>query len=327
MAGQTELSDRYLEVVQDLSRNGPSHLLVHLDREFIYKIDHSEDDYLQIKRADICKAIIKHNKNKKYEALEKIFEAYHEASFYCFLQSKLQTEPVKPQKGIKHPDFKTNLYGKDYYFEYKALKMLGGPKKYSDIAAEAHALTENARVTDYGGVKISMTEQIVQPYNKGRGFYSPRSPKMVIESIIDKAEQNIKSGQYSVGKTILVLDLNSQLSVFSDHEDEIKRTYSGEYNEDVSGVFYHAAAGKIGDEIYFHDEFEGKKSKIEILDKQGILLEHPEIVAVLFHVAPFGKSKGYSSVMRKMSREKFDGTLIELLKYLTNAHCCTQVEL
>ena len=316
-----DLTDSFLLVQQKFNKVSSSHLLSFLDREFIFTIENSEDKFLKAKKKKIHDAVgkILNDYDKNQDQDETIFEAYHEALFYSYLKSKLPTEPIETRAN-KTPDFKVYLYGREYYFEYKALKMLGGRLAYKSIAEEAAKLAENPHIETYEGMKITTTEQVIQPHNKHRGDYNPRSVKMVIENIIDKATQNIKEGQFSLGPTVLVLDLNSQLSMFDKPQTEIAKEHIGSCEELISGVLYHVAAGSIGDKIHCHIEFEGQRQSVEVLDKQGILREFPFITAVLFHSATFGKSEGYVAIYRNEKEDKFDGTLIKLLEYLTIAH-------
>jgi hypothetical protein len=315
------LTDSFLLVQQKFSQASPSNLISFLDREFIFNIENSEDKFLIEKKKKIydavCKILADYDKNKNQD--ESIFEAYNEALFYSYLKSKIPTESLDTEN-TKTPDFKVYLYGNEYYFEYKALKMLGGRFGYDTIAKEAAELAQKPHIASYDNLTVTSTEQVIQPHNKHRGDYNPRSVKMVIENIIDKATQNIKEGQFSLGPTVLVLDLNSQLSIFDNPGKEITEKYAGLCGESISGVLYHVAAGSIGDEIYCHIDFEGERQFIEKLEKQGILREFPFITAVLFHSATFGKSEGYVAIYRNEKEEKFDGTLIKLLKYLTIAH-------
>lgn len=315
------LTDSFLLVQQNFNKVSSSNLLSFLDREFVFNIENSEDIFLKAKKKKIYDAVNKilsdFDKNKDQD--DTIFEAYHEALFYSYLKAKLPVEAIGTGSN-KTPDFKVYLYGCEYYFEYKALKMLGGKFTYKNIADEAAEIAKNPHSEYHEGMKITTTAQVIQPHNKHKGDYNPRSVKMVIENLIDKATQNIKEGQFSLGPTVLVLDLNSQLSMFDNIQKEITKEYRGDCGESISGVLHHVAAGSIGDKIYCHIEFEGQRQIIETLDKQGILREFPFIKAVLFHSASFGKSEGYVAIYRKEVRENFDGTLIKLLKYLTIAH-------
>jgi hypothetical protein len=319
-----DLTDSFLLVQQKFRQISPITLISFLDREFIFNIENSEDNFLITKKKKIydavCKILNDYDKNKNQD--ETIFEAYNEALFYSYLKSKLPTESIGTES-TKTPDLKVCLYESEYYFEYKALKMLGGRFGYESIVKEATELAQKPLLYPNDNMTITSTAQVIQPHNKQRGNYNPQSVKMVIENIIDKATQNIKEGQFSLGPTILVLDLNSQLLIFDKPEKEITKEYTGHCGEFISGVLYHVAAGSIGDDIYF----EGERQAVEKLDKQGILREFPFIKAILFHSASFGKSEGYVAIYRNEKEENFDGNLIKLLKYLTVAHGAWPVSL
>lgn len=120
---------------------------------------------------------------------------------------------------------------------------------------------------------------IVCPYYSPNKNYDPYSVRFVIESLIDKINQNIKVGQYLSGNTILLIDFSEQLLLTSKPCQAIQEISLG-----VSGELWNVAFGKIGTKIFKSPEFDGAENDDGELLKEGVLLNNPYIKGIIFHI-------------------------------------------
>lgn len=129
-------------------------------------------------------------------------------------------------------------------------------------------------------VAIAMTE--IAPLRKSNG-YDPFSVKYFIETIISKLG-NIEEGQFSHGRTYLLVDLKL-IRLLSSWNDEALAIYQEKMLKSfVSGSLWNIAFGKIGDNIFKAIEFEGKENIEGVLNINGVLLEKDYIKALCFRV-------------------------------------------
>lgn len=211
------------------------------------------------------------------------YEEYNEAITYVELSKKYQTNRI-PETSTPTPDFKVESNGEfpfDIFVEAKALSFLDGNLNY--IEAQKSSLEANISIEGQiqDGKKIAFGETIISPFLKRDKL---PSTKELIDIYIDKINNNIKSGQYSLGDTVLLIDIKQLL--LGSHWDEsgIALYQEGLMKSIVSGVLWHTAFGQAGDTIYKPIEFEGKENIDSTLTKNGILVDNTFIKGLVFAV-------------------------------------------
>ena len=140
------------------------------------------------------------------------------------------------------------------------------------------------------GKKLVITEQEISPYGEST---PPNSVRTIIETIIDKVNQNFKPEQFENLETILIVDLR-QLPTIGIKHDKLLPYYTVEDPDAiVSGELWHATFGAKGSTIWKPPREEAESSYDGTLSRDGILVEHPSIGAVVFQVAGFSGTEEY----------------------------------
>jgi hypothetical protein len=182
----------------------------------------------------------------------------------------------------KTPDFKIPYSGKDYYVELKTLSYNGGNLSYlRSMNSSLDASIDNEdKITK--GKKIAISMFGIQPYYTDKRKYSATSYKHVIDTIIEKIEQNLKQDQFSKGDTILLVD-TKQLIIHGFYKECACPVYVSETKDCfVSGKLWNVAFGRPGFPILSPIEFEGTPNVEGYLDKEGILIRYPFVKALCF---------------------------------------------
>lgn len=209
------------------------------------------------------------------------YDEYNEAITYVELSKKFQTNRISEAE-TPTPDFNVidnREFPFNLFVEVKALSFLDGNLNY--IEAQKSSLEANISIETQlkEDKKIAFGETIISPFLK-RGKLP--STKELIEIYIDKINNNIKSGQYRLGDTVLLIDIK-QLLLGSHWDESAVAFYQERLTESiVSGVLWHAAFGKIGDMIYKPIEFEGNPNTDASLAKNGILVDNDFVKGLVF---------------------------------------------
>ena len=149
-----------------------------------------------------------------------------EAHFYLLCKNKgVILKRIK--EGVnKTPDFK--FEAQDMYFEVKTLSVVSGSsaiKKSLEDSLDAQIDIEDQLKK---GKRIATGISVVQPYGekpyqKGKGTITA-----VIETLLEKVRQNIKSGQFPNDKSFLVLNL-SIIPPFRTENYVLRPAYCNDY--------------------------------------------------------------------------------------------------
>lgn len=310
------IKDKSLKLKQDINSVGSSLPMNYINLDFIQKMELEKKENQSFKEAliQIEKLTDKALQNiEDYSSIIEIKNIYSEAYILSKLQALLHINKI-PELTTKTPDYIVRFRDEDIYIELKSLNMLGGTLKHKEIMNDT--MESKIEVEDQikQGSKVGLAEHVIQPYSTySNKNYNSGSIKLVIESLIDKINQNIKSDQYALGDTILLVDLADQLPLLSIPSDAIQKEYfddmSGKY---VSGELWNVAFGKVGDQIFKPAEFEGADNDDGKLSKDGILISHPYIKGLIFHA-----NKEFYSIAEIT---KSNGNVIECLKYISKQH-------
>lgn len=309
------IRDKLLKLKQGINSVGSSFPMLYIKLDFVEKMELEEEQNQAFKDAlnQIDQLTDKALQNvEDYNSLTEIKNIYSESYILSKLQSLLNIIKI-PEAGSKTPDYKVRFRDGDIYIELKSLNMLGGTLKHKDIMNDSLDSKITVEEQIKNGAKVGFGEQEIQPYLSFSKKYDPRSTRLVIESLIDKINQNIKKEQYSLGDTILLIDLSDQLPLISKPSEAIQEKYFDEIGDaKVSGELWNVAFGKLGDQILKPAEFEGADNLDGKLEKEGVLISHPYIRGLIFHV-----SEGFYSVA-ELTENNIN--IIHCLEYLSKDH-------
>lgn len=276
------LHDRILKLKQETSTitNNPVMNAFNLEECEYLDSQYSTDTFIKSK-VDSCLNYLSHLKIEFNPSYKSAYEEYNEAVIYVDLTKKYQTKRI-PEAITPTPDFQVTdnvRFSFDIFVEVKALSFLDGNLNY--IEAQKSSLDANISIEKQfnDGKQIAFGETIISPFLKRDKL---PSTKELIEIYIDKITNNIKSGQYSLGDTVLLIDIKQLL--LGSHWDEsgIALYQEGLMKSIVSGVLWHVAFGQAGDMIYKPIEFEGKPNTDSPLTKNGILVDNSFIKGLVF---------------------------------------------
>lgn len=281
------LYEKILRIKQNISDYGSSHLIMDLDLNFIDKMEFDSNDDRDFKEAVLAIDVLATKVVKDiedYGSLMEITNLYAEAYILSKLRSMLSIKKI-PETSSKTPDFKVKFRDGDLYIELKSLNMFEGGLKHKKIMHDGLDRKIDIENQISKGEQVGFAEQEIQPYKVDNKDYDPRSPRMVIEALIDKISQNIKADQYALGDTILLVDLSSQLPILSLPYQSIQtKFFDVDLNAHVSGELWSVAFGKVGDDIFRSPDFPGAHNSDGRLQKQGVLISHPYIKGIIYHV-------------------------------------------
>lgn len=276
------LYDRILKLKQDTSSLTINPVLDAFNLDECRKLDNLYSRNLFIKdKIDNCLNYLKNLLVDFNPSYKSAYEEYNEAIVYTDLIKKCSANRI-PESTKPTPDFEAIGSG-DYpfkiYIEVKALSFLDGNLNYKE--AQQSSLKSNISIESQlkAGKKIASSESIISPLLKNGIEPSTRG---VIEIYIDKINNNIKSGQYSLGETILLIDIK-QLTLGCGWDESSVAYYQDKIMKSIaSGVLWHTAFGRIGEMIYKPIEFEGKPNTDSPMTKNGILVDHDFIKGIVF---------------------------------------------
>lgn len=311
----SKIKDALLKLIQDINSIGNSFPMLYIKLDFIEKMEFESNvnPVFYDSMNKIEKLIKKASMNiEDYTSLVNIKNIYSEAYIFSKLKSSFVIEKIIEKKH-KTPDYKVKFRESDIFVELKSLNMFDGNIKHKDIMEKSFDSKIEAERQIQKGAKVGLGEQVVQPYLSANKTYDPYSVRLVIESLIDKINQNIKKEQYFSGDTVLLIDLSDQLLLVSKPTQAIQEKYYDDLGRtNVSGELWNVAFGKLNDIILRPAEFEGADNSDGKLLKEGILVSHPYIRGLIFHM-----NEGFYS----FGVFKHDNlNVVRFLEYLSTQH-------
>lgn len=287
------LEEIFLKLKRDTNSITSNPLLDAFNLNKLKKIDELEntDSFIRKKR----KSIIHLSKGIGIDFNPKLiraYEIYNEASIYLILKNRLNNIEGVPEGANKRPDFKVEYQAKfntreqkqTFYIEFKTMSYTDGNRNYKE-AIEISGVNSQIDIEDQirKGKRIAIGIIKTQPLLKSSNdYYDPFSIKYTIETFIDKIEQNLKLGQFTLGETILMIDTKLIPLPCGFLEGAVPTYIGGRVRTLVSGVQWNIAFGKKGYPIYRPIEFEGKENIEGELSKNGILIDRDWIKAICF---------------------------------------------
>lgn len=306
------LHDRILELKQEHNGYGHNGILFSFSLDMCQEIDiaSASDSFAEKTVKEILK-LLKGYQVGYSEKLKSAFEVYSEYAIFHEIMSKgIPIERVSEEKQAR-PDFKVSIGDKDLYLEAKVLGWASG------------GIQHNAAINDGIDAQISIEEQIrdgktvafgeseISPL--GSTKESNENPeKYFIEAISAKLNQNVKPAQLKIGPTFLICDLTS-LNHPSDYRKSSVIVHSENmYNSFSSGELWHIAFGEHGDRILKAIEFEGKPNVSGKLQRDGVLIEHEELIGVIFRVSNLSGECSYSCLIKSEHFDEYSSLVTQL---------------
>lgn len=299
------LHDRILALKQGHSQYGTNGLLDSFDLEMCKKMD-KEAEGTQLGKttvSDILRLLEGYQVGYD-EKLKSACEKYCEYAIYLELRDRNVIIDRIPESATeKRPDFKVSLEDENIYIEAKILGWGEGRLQYDDaIDSGINAQIEIESQIEKGK-SIAFGASTYNPLGGGKDAIN-EGEKFIIEALIKKACNNIKTGQLALGETFILYDLTSLKQFpYPNEESAIVHNLHNPYGSYCSGILWHIAFGKHGDRILKKIEFEGKSNIAGYLEQDGILIRHPELAGIVFRTSGLGTEVKYTALLQS---EKFD---------------------
>lgn len=245
------------------------------------------DKFIKKQRNSIIK-LLKQTGIDYNDKQKQAFEEYNEAKTYLDLKKKFIIIPIPKKPSVKTPDFKISYKARDFHIEMKTLSMLEGSLNHIEVQKRGMDAKIEIERQLKAGKNFASAETVISPYQKGNS--RDDSTLHIVNSIIEKIDQNIKLGQVEYENGVLLVDMK-QLGIIGKIKSSIMPVYSSRDNNIISGCLWHVAFGNIGNRIYKPIEFEGKSNIDGILQKEGILIKYPTLKMLAFQVYEGNQSK------------------------------------
>jgi hypothetical protein len=237
-------------------------------------------------------------------ATNEFLQLLGEAHFYSMaLQRGVQLERVAEAEESR-PDFKYTENGLELFFEVKTLSVVDGElgiRAALKSSFEARLSIEHQlRI----GRPVATAVSTIQPF-AGRP-YAHGMVRGVIGTLIEKARQNVKKGQFELGRTFLVLNLSllGLTNVAKNLRPILWETHPSP--TPVTGYLWTTAFGEIDYLVHGVPEFEGRPGVEGKLEKQGILNESKYIQGLLLLNQLFDRDAMLSALLRSSEQADWE---------------------
>jgi len=318
------LKNNLLNLMQAINDNGLSVPMNYIKLDFVEKMEYESKENIvfgnSVKKMEMLTNKALKNIND-YNTISEIKNIYSEAYIFSKLKSHLIIEKIQEGRN-ETPDFKVIFRGNEIFIELKSLNMADGTVKQRDIMEKSKKCRIDSIVeAKRNNQPFAIAYYEIEPYKKDDKECDRYSVKIPIECLIDKINQNIKKKQYQSGDTVLCIDLSEQLTIMDKPSQSIQKYYFDKKTQKkISGILWHVAFGKIGTQLFKPDvDFLGSDSNmnIEKLEKEGILISHPYIGGLIFHIEDF-----FSLFIS--SEENFHVT--DCLRYFSKGYCNNNID-
>jgi hypothetical protein len=321
-----ELTDHFIQAIQETGAVAPNHYLTFLSNA-VKEVDTASpsdpclSDYVKELSSLIIKTV---NFALNAKETEKFAQILGEAHFYLLCKEKGVILERVTGGGYKEkkPDFK--LKDHDVFFEVKTLSVVEGHQSINQSLNDSMESQIEIDEQFQNGFQIASSEMVVQPYGekpyeKGKGALTT-----VIETILEKTRNNLRSGQFKNNNTFLVLNL-SMLILLCHDTRALRPAYCDDYifKKVMTGELWMIGFGQPGMAIFTAPEWEGKPCIESFFDKEGILVsqDYEDVAGLLFMIHPWRKE---SEIWGLFSYEKHNywndhnTDLLDILMVLTD---------
>jgi len=222
--------------------------------------------------------------------IQQFMQLIGEAQFWTLAKrAGVELERIS-EGGGKSPDFR--LRGDSEfapYFEVKTLSVKGGDTGIATMNEDSfqaeHSLSR--QVSDGKKFATAITE--VAPHGLVK---DGKNTTTIVQNLIDKTTQNLKSGQFVNRFTCLVLNLLLIDGYYNDPDSLRPIAFGWPDDWSVrSGPYWNLAFGEPEHLVFGLAEFEGKPGIEGVLGRKGVLAENSNIAALLLVVHPLGGAR------------------------------------
>lgn len=220
-----------------------------------------------------------------------------EAYFYlCATERGIALERVPETHAGRRPDFSYEIQGQKVYFEVKTPSIVDGDAGVLKALMESMHAKLSLEEQQRAGRHITSAVAGVQPF--GAALHQNGLVRGPIQVLIEKFRQNLKTEQYKLGPTFLVLNLAA--FPFADATRNLRPVFAGHYPTPmlVSGRSWTLAFGTVGQLIHGMPEFKGRPAIDGTLDKEGILTSCPYIRGLVVLNKPWRTGAHLGVLMR-----------------------------
>lgn len=230
----------------------------------------------------------------------KFAQTLGEAQFYSMcLDRDVRLERI-PEKNKKTPDFRINYPDVAVHFEVKTPSVVDGDIGIKKTLEDGMDAMINMEAQFKKGQQVASSYSFIQPYGQLADYHRPTMT--VINTLLNKFNQNFKPGQFAFENTFLVLNL-SLLSPTSTENDILRPAYCHcwSFPTPLSGDLWMLAFGDHGMLIHRHPAFEGDPCVEGFLNSKGILLDqqYSSVAGIIFMVHPWNAPTKLWGLFRK----------------------------
>ena len=231
-------------------------------------------------------------------ATTELLQVLGEVQFYrAAREHGLPLERV-PETYNKRPDFRGTVDGSEVFFEVKTLSVAGGEQGIEATLLDTLNSKASIEEQQKRGRRVAFGISIAAPY--GALPHTSGLVRGTVKVLRDKIANNLKKDQYTVGATVLVVNLsfftpdravrNMRPTFFVPSPVSPQGPQAAPAPQ--SGRYWMLSFGRLGYLIQSPAEFEGAPGVEGRLEIEGILWEFPFVRGVVFlhpswHVDPF----------------------------------------
>jgi hypothetical protein len=285
-----EVVSKFEKFIKEVESIAPNSLFLKVSPDdfhrMVEKAIEESDEYL-IKFTEEVNKILSEVKIDFDQKHLDIHKMYWETYVYYFLKYIKHLNVVKiPESTKKTPDFEIEFQNLRFSVEVKTLSVRDQNIKYK--REQEDSLKAKIDAEEKG-----MGVAVYQPYYREGKSYDFSSTKQVIETLIDKINQNFKKGQFQKEyyKRILCVVLD-QLPLLGTPQESSVPVYPCFHSKScISGELWYVAFGKVGDLLFKPPEFEGKGNIDGRLTRNGVLIDNDVIDILMFVVPNFEKTE------------------------------------
>lgn len=247
-------------------------------------------------------------------AFQEFVQTVGEAEFWMMATARginLERIPEKFKQSQRTPDFRLASDGQCVpCFEVKTLSVIGGIHNLGQMNEESFQAQLSLSEQKKDGKKFPTAIHEAAPHG---AVEEGKSLTTIIRNLIDKATNNIKSGQYSDAPTCLVLNLLLIDGHWNGNAGlrPVAFGYPKSWNI-RSGVFWNLAFGKVGHLVFGIPEFEGKPTVEGELGREGILEANPDIKALLLIVHRWSEEPVFFGLKRESDDDLWLSSLMDM---------------
>lgn len=230
-----------------------------------------------------------------------------EGHFYVLCMEKGITLKRVSKSQNRTPDFCCENDALKIFFEIKTLSVVQGDWGIKNTLEDALNARIEIEAQLKSGKRVASAISVVQPY--GDKPYRSGTIFAVIDTLLEKARNNIKLEQYANPHTFLVMNL-CLIPPFRTDNCVLCPAYSDIYTDgtNLTGDLWAIAFGRPDTVINEMPEFEGKPSEDKLLDKCGILADpdYNSIAGLLFIIHPLSKRPDIWGLLRSRDLKRWE---------------------